>query len=100
MPPYRPKPQTEREASLMHGLAWTADMKGVRGRCRGCAFRPGTAANRCGNVAKSVEAAAMWDASFMCHHATTSGPVLPSTAAHHRKCPGYAALFNPHQESA
>jgi hypothetical protein len=76
---YRPHPQSDENARRMQRLAAMAG--NVKGRCRSCAFRHGTAANRCERVANALELAALSAVSFHCHHNPE------------RVCRGFDAVF-------
>jgi hypothetical protein len=91
--PYRPSPMPEALAPVMRFWTNLVERAKPRGRCRGCAFRPGTAANRCGDVAAKVSLTVLHGGDFRCHHETLSGPVVKGEAPA-RQCRGFRVLID------
>lgn len=92
---YKPAPMTPELAPMMQHYTHIVERKQPKGRCRGCALRPGTAANRCGNTASKLMHVLLWGGVFACHHdGTADGKVVDDGARATRLCRGFKALMD------
>lgn len=91
---FKARPMLAPELAQLMGR-WTRMVEALkpRGRCRGCALRPGTAANRDGDTAGRLMIVLLQGGDFRCHHTGSArGPVMRKDPPA-RQCRGFRALL-------